>query len=57
MLDAFYHLRRASSTVHIPLSPIENKARIHAHLCFFGFLVALPIGILVARLLRTFTRR
>jgi len=41
----------------IPLSPIENKARIHAHLETLGFLVLLPIGVLVGRYLRTFDRR
>ncbi|KAJ7751516.1 hypothetical protein DFH07DRAFT_525863 [Mycena maculata] len=38
-----------------PLSPFESKARIHAHIAFFAYLVALPIGILIARYLRTFT--
>ncbi|OCH92751.1 hypothetical protein OBBRIDRAFT_410087 [Obba rivulosa] len=40
-----------------PLSPIEEHARIHAHLMTFGFLVCLPLGVLVARYFRTFTRR
>ncbi|KAJ6571448.1 hypothetical protein B0H19DRAFT_1255418 [Mycena capillaripes] len=38
-----------------PLSPIESKARIHAHVAFFGYLVGLPLGIFMARYLRTFT--
>ncbi|KAF7321994.1 Cytochrome b561 domain-containing protein [Mycena kentingensis (nom. inval.)] len=37
-----------------PLSPFEDKARIHAHLGFFAFLVGLPLGILISRYLRTF---
>jgi len=40
----------------LPLSPFESKARIHAHVAFFGFLVALPLGILIPRYLRTFTK-
>ncbi|KAJ7274841.1 hypothetical protein C8J57DRAFT_1312884 [Mycena rebaudengoi] len=40
-----------------PLSPYESKVRIHAHVAFFAFLVALPLGIFAARLLRTFTTR
>ncbi|KAJ7071946.1 hypothetical protein C8F01DRAFT_222236 [Mycena amicta] len=36
------------------LSPFESKARIHAHLGFFAFLVGLPLGILISRYLRTF---
>ncbi|KAF7315842.1 Cytochrome b561 domain-containing protein [Mycena indigotica] len=39
-----------------PLSPFENKARIHAHLGFFAFVVGLPLGILISRYLRTFTK-
>ncbi|KAJ7206903.1 hypothetical protein GGX14DRAFT_551485 [Mycena pura] len=38
------------------LSPLESKARIHAHVAFFAFLVALPIGMCIARYLRTFTK-
>ncbi|KAE9405557.1 hypothetical protein BT96DRAFT_916027 [Gymnopus androsaceus JB14] len=37
-----------------PLSPFESKARIHAHVAFFAFVVALPIGVLIPRYLRTF---
>ncbi|KAJ7773968.1 hypothetical protein B0H16DRAFT_1304278 [Mycena metata] len=39
-----------------PLSPFENKARIHAHIMFFGYLIALPLGIFIPRYLRTFFR-
>ncbi|KAJ7624852.1 hypothetical protein FB45DRAFT_924365 [Roridomyces roridus] len=45
----------SGTTVTFPLSPFENKARIHAHIAFFAFLVALPLGIGFARYLRTFT--
>ncbi|KAJ7354126.1 hypothetical protein DFH08DRAFT_922797 [Mycena albidolilacea] len=38
-----------------PLTPFENKARIHAHVAFFAYLVGLPLGICIARYLRTFT--
>ncbi|KAJ7866056.1 hypothetical protein B0H14DRAFT_2573603 [Mycena olivaceomarginata] len=38
-----------------PLTTFENKARIHAHVAFFAYLVALPLGIFIARYLRTFT--
>ncbi|KAI0311023.1 hypothetical protein OF83DRAFT_1069520 [Amylostereum chailletii] len=44
-----------SEPVSFPLSPFENKARIHAHIAFFAFMVALPLGIGAARYLRTFT--
>ncbi|EMD30723.1 hypothetical protein CERSUDRAFT_120335 [Gelatoporia subvermispora B] len=40
-----------------PLSPVEERGRIHAHLMTFGFLVCLPLGVLIARYFRTFTRR
>ncbi|KAJ7466836.1 hypothetical protein B0H11DRAFT_2047852 [Mycena galericulata] len=33
----------------------EAIARIHAHIAFFAFLVALPLGVLIPRYLRTFT--
>ncbi|KAJ7115063.1 hypothetical protein C8R43DRAFT_902864 [Mycena crocata] len=39
----------------LPLSPLESKARIHAHVAFFAYLVAMPLGIFIARYLRTFT--
>ncbi|KAF7305915.1 Cytochrome b561 domain-containing protein [Mycena chlorophos] len=42
------------STSTIPLSPFESKARIHAHIGFFAFVFGLPVGILIARYLRTF---
>ncbi|KAJ7041471.1 hypothetical protein C8F04DRAFT_1078979 [Mycena alexandri] len=37
------------------LSAFENKARIHAHLAFFAYLVALPLGVFIARYMRAFT--
>lgn len=40
-----------------PLTPVEEHARIHAHLMTFGFLVCLPLGVLVARYFRTFTNK
>jgi len=40
-----------------PLSPFEEKARNHAHIAFFGFFFALPLGMISARYLRTFTGR
>ncbi|KAK6992661.1 cytochrome b561 domain-containing protein [Favolaschia claudopus] len=43
------------STTTLPLNPLESKARIHAHVAFFAFLVGLPLGVLIARYLRTFT--
>ncbi len=46
----------AASTT-IPLLPIEVYARNHALLCAIGFLILLPVGTLVARYARTFTRR
>ncbi|KAJ7151959.1 hypothetical protein C8R46DRAFT_1121630 [Mycena filopes] len=39
-----------------PLSSFENKARNHAHIMFFAYLVALPLGIVIPRYLRTFIR-
>ncbi|KAJ7796232.1 hypothetical protein B0H14DRAFT_2916023 [Mycena olivaceomarginata] len=42
------------STFIPPLTPFENKARIHAHVAFFAYLVGLPLGIGIARYLRTF---
>ncbi|EIN04632.1 hypothetical protein PUNSTDRAFT_138284 [Punctularia strigosozonata HHB-11173 SS5] len=47
----------SSPTSSLPLTPIEEHARIHAHLMTLGFLALLPAGILVARYFRTFTRR
>ncbi|KAJ7017175.1 hypothetical protein C8F04DRAFT_1054523 [Mycena alexandri] len=40
-----------------PLSSIEIMARNHAILCTVGFLILLPLGVLLARYARTFTRR
>jgi len=40
-----------------PLSPLEQTAKTHAILCSIGFLILLPIGVLVARFSRTFTPR
>nr|GAT52702.1 predicted protein [Mycena chlorophos] len=40
----------------IPLFPTEIKARNHAILCTTGFLILLPIGVLVARYTRTWNR-
>lgn len=42
------------SDVDFPLTPFEQKARTHGYLAFFGFFVALPIGVGIARYLRTF---
>ncbi|KAF7360135.1 Cytochrome b561 domain-containing protein [Mycena venus] len=47
----------APTTFVIPLSPLEIKARNHAILCTVGFLILLPLGVLLARYARTFTRR
>jgi len=45
------------SLVTFPLTPIEIKARNHAIVCTVGFLILLPLGVLLARYARTFTRR
>ncbi|KAF8068669.1 eukaryotic cytochrome b561-domain-containing protein [Lyophyllum atratum] len=45
------------SNTPFPLTPLEEKAKTHAILCTTGFLVLLPIGVLVARFTRTFTKR
>ncbi|EKM75163.1 hypothetical protein AGABI1DRAFT_46873 [Agaricus bisporus var. burnettii JB137-S8] len=45
-----------SAVFTIPLSPLEKRARNHALLCGIGFLIFLPIGVLVARYTRTYTR-
>ncbi|KAH9925866.1 uncharacterized protein BXZ73DRAFT_91003 [Epithele typhae] len=37
-----------------PLTPFEVKARNHAHIMFFAYLVGLPLGVCLARYLRTF---
>ena len=41
----------------IPLSPVENLAKTHAILCGTGFLVLLPLGALIGRYGRNFTRQ
>ena len=43
-------------TFSVALSPIDKQIRKHALLCSIGFIVLLPLGSLVARYLRTFTR-
>jgi len=45
----------ANGLFSLPLSPIEMKARTHALLCSTGFLILLPLGVLLARYTRTFT--
>lgn len=40
-----------------PLSPFEQTLKTHAIMCSLGFLVLLPIGVLIARLTRTFTNK
>ncbi|TFK68344.1 hypothetical protein BDN72DRAFT_841918 [Pluteus cervinus] len=41
----------------IRLLPVEVMARNHALLCSIGFLILLPLGVLVARYVRTFTNK
>ncbi|KAF9448143.1 hypothetical protein P691DRAFT_670095 [Macrolepiota fuliginosa MF-IS2] len=41
----------------IPLNSLEKQAKTHAILCTTGFLVLLPIGVLVARYTRTYTAK
>ena len=41
----------------IPLLPLEVLARNHALLSSIGFLIMLPLGVLVARYARTFTNK
>ncbi|ESK89402.1 hypothetical protein Moror_16177 [Moniliophthora roreri MCA 2997] len=45
------------SSVSFPLFPLEIQARNHAILCTTGFLILLPLGVLVARYMRSFTNR
>lgn len=45
------------SSITFPLNDIERRARNHAVLCTTGFLILLPVGVLVARYTRTYTRR
>ncbi|KAJ7697627.1 hypothetical protein B0H17DRAFT_1197287 [Mycena rosella] len=47
----------AGNLATIPLIPIEILVRNHAILCTIGFLILLPLGVLLARYARTFTRR
>ncbi|KAJ6478803.1 hypothetical protein C8R47DRAFT_1138217 [Mycena vitilis] len=46
-----------NAILNIPLTPLEIKARNHAILCTVGFLILLPLGVLLARYARTFTHR
>lgn len=46
-----------STIFHLPLTDTEKQLEHHAFLCATGFLILLPIGALLARYLRTFTRR
>ncbi|KAJ7443835.1 hypothetical protein FB451DRAFT_1295143 [Mycena latifolia] len=45
------------NAITFPLSSIEIMARNHAIVCTVGFLILLPLGTLLARYARTFTRR
>ena len=45
------------SDITFPLNDIERRARNHAILCTTGFLILLPVGVLVARYTRTYTNR
>ncbi|KAG7085768.1 hypothetical protein E1B28_003309 [Marasmius oreades] len=45
------------SEFKFPLSPIEIQAKNHAILCASGFLILLPVGVLIARYSRTITNR
>ncbi|KAF8887573.1 hypothetical protein BD779DRAFT_1526991 [Infundibulicybe gibba] len=45
------------SSSSIPLFPIERTVRSHGILCTVGFLILLPIGVLVARYARNWTNR
>ncbi|PFH48966.1 hypothetical protein AMATHDRAFT_64230 [Amanita thiersii Skay4041] len=45
------------SSVQLSLLPLEKQARNHALLCSIGFLVLLPVGVLLARYARTFTNK
>ena len=46
-----------SSIPAFPLTPTERLAKTHALLCSVGFLVLLPVGALIARYGRNFTRQ
>ncbi|PPR04941.1 hypothetical protein CVT24_007291 [Panaeolus cyanescens] len=41
------------STIHFPLTAVERQVITHALLCSVGFLVLLPVGVLIPRLTRT----
>ncbi|TFY80455.1 hypothetical protein EWM64_g3556 [Hericium alpestre] len=43
--------------LHFPLTPLEKKARNHGLLLSVGFLIFVPLGVLVARYARTFTNK
>lgn len=43
--------------ISVPLSMQEILARRHAILCSVGFLILLPLGVLLARYTRTFLRQ
>ncbi|KAF5375724.1 hypothetical protein D9615_009353 [Tricholomella constricta] len=45
------------SDTPLPLTPLEQKAKAHAILSTIGFLILLPIGVLVARFTRTFSNK
>lgn len=47
----------SNDLLSFPLSPVEIMARNHAILCTVGFLILLPLGVLLARYARTFARR
>jgi hypothetical protein len=47
----------SSASFHIPLLPIEKRVRNHAVLETVGFLILLPLGVLIARYARAFTSR
>ncbi|KAJ7099946.1 hypothetical protein B0H15DRAFT_502847 [Mycena belliarum] len=42
--------------ISFPLTEVEVMARNHAIVCTVGFLILLPLGVLLARYARTFTR-
>jgi hypothetical protein len=46
-----------SAIPSFPLTPVEKLAKTHAILCSVGFLVLLPLGALIARYGRNFTRQ
>jgi hypothetical protein len=56
-LARLVNCRSESKDMALPLSPFESRVRTHALLESIGFLVLLPIGVLVARYTRTFTAR